>query len=111
MVAAAPAKHVETPKEIAVKLRLSPPLSGSAGGSAVRAPSSTAGGTVVRKHPTAAINWVIVLSVPLGLAAFLPTASWIYAELCDYKFMVWVWLSRLQHGIEPDKLVRRLGRC
>ena len=62
------------------------------------------------KRLTAGINWVIVLSVPLGLAAFLPTSSWICAERCDYKFMVYVWLSRLQHGIEPDMLVRRLGR-
>lgn len=40
------------------------------------------------KRPTAAIKWVIALSIPLGLASFLPAASWVYAELCDYKFMV-----------------------
>ena len=57
------------------------------------------------KRPSAAIKWVIALSVPLGLAAFLPVASWVYAELCDYKFMVWVWLSGLQHGLQPDNLL------
>ena len=57
------------------------------------------------KRPTAAIRWVIALSVPLGLTAFLPTASWVYSELCDYRFMVWVWLSGLQHGLEPNNLL------
>lgn len=57
------------------------------------------------KRPTTAIKWVITLSVPLGLTAFLPTASWVYAELCDYRFMVWVWLSGLQHGLAPDQLL------
>ncbi len=28
-----------------------------------------------------------------GLVSFLPVASWVYAELCDYKCMVVVWLS------------------
>ena len=57
------------------------------------------------KRPTTAIKWVIGLSIPLGLASFLPVASWVYAELCDYKFMVVVWLSGLQHGLQPDNLL------
>ena len=57
------------------------------------------------KRPTPAIKWTIGLSVPVGLASFLPVASWVYAELCDYKFMVVVWLSGLQHGLQPDNLL------
>lgn len=57
------------------------------------------------KRPTTAIKWVIGLSVPLGLLSFLPVASWTYAELSDYRFMVAVWLSGLQHGLQPDNLL------
>ncbi len=63
------------------------------------------GAASVLKRPTTAIKWVIALSIPLGLASFLPAASWVYAELCDYKFMVLVWLSGLQHGLQPDNLL------
>jgi type IV secretion system protein VirD4 len=59
----------------------------------------------VLKRPTTTIKWGIALSIPLGLASFLPVASWVYAELCDYKFMVVVWLSGLQHGLQPDNLL------
>lgn len=57
------------------------------------------------KRPTKAIKWIIGLSVPLGLLSFLPVASWTYAELSDYRFMVAVWLSGLQHGLQPDNLL------
>ena len=57
------------------------------------------------KRPTTAIKWTIGLSLPVGLAAFVPAASWVYAELCGYKFAVWVWLSGLQHGLQPDNLL------
>ncbi len=57
------------------------------------------------KRPTTAIKWVIGLSVPLGLLSFLPVASWAYAELSDYRFMVTTWLSGLQHGLQPDNLL------
>jgi hypothetical protein len=36
----------------------------------------------VLKRPTTAIKWTISLSVPVGLASFLPVASWVYALLC-----------------------------
>jgi hypothetical protein len=63
------------------------------------------GAASVLKRPTTAIKWVIGLSVPVGLASFLPAASWFYAELCGYKLMVLVWLFGLQHGLQPDNLV------
>ena len=57
------------------------------------------------KRPTTAIKRVIGLSVPLGLLSFPLVASWVYAELCDYKFMVVVWPSGIQHGLQPDNLL------
>jgi hypothetical protein len=59
----------------------------------------------VLRHPTAAIKWGIGLSVPVGLVAFLPTASWVYAELGRYRFTSWLWLSGLQHDLQPDFLL------
>lgn len=57
------------------------------------------------KRPTAAIKWVIVLSVPMGLTAFLPAASWAYAELGHFQFTPWVWLAGLQHQVDPRNLL------
>lgn len=57
------------------------------------------------KRPTAAIKWVIALSVPLGLVAFLPAASWAYAELGQFEFTPWVWLAGLQHEVSPQNLL------
>jgi type IV secretion system protein VirD4 len=59
----------------------------------------------VLKRPTAAIKWVIALSVPLGLVAFLPAASWAYAELGQFEFTPWVWLAGLQHEVSPQNLL------
>ncbi|HSQ07177.1 MAG TPA: type IV secretion system protein VirD4, partial [Chromatiaceae bacterium] len=57
------------------------------------------------KRPSAAIKWVIALSVPLGLVAFLPAASWAYAELGRFEFTPWVWLAGLQHEVSPQNLL------
>ena len=57
------------------------------------------------KRPTTAIKWVIGLSILLGLIAFLPTASWVYAELGHLQFRPWVWLSGLQHDLQPNNLL------
>lgn len=57
------------------------------------------------KRPSAAIKWVIALSVPLGLVAFLPAASWVYAELGRFEFTPWVWLAGLQHEVSPQNLL------
>ena len=57
------------------------------------------------KRPSAAIKWVIALSVPLGLVAFLPAASWVYAELGHFQFTPWVWLAGLQHEVSPQNLL------
>jgi type IV secretion system protein VirD4 len=59
----------------------------------------------VLKRPSAAIKWVIALSVPLGLVAFLPAASWVYAELGRFEFTPWVWLAGLQHQVDPRDLL------
>ncbi len=57
------------------------------------------------KRPSAAIKWVIALAVLLGLAAWLPAASWLYAELGGYGFTPWVWLAGLQYRMNPDALL------
>ena len=59
----------------------------------------------VLKRPTPAIKWVIALSIPLGLIAFLPAASWAYAELGHFRFVPWVWLAGLQHHVDPRNLL------
>ena len=57
------------------------------------------------KRPTTAIKWVIALSIPLGLIAFLPAASWAYAELGHFQFTPWVWLAGLQHQVDRHDLL------
>ena len=57
------------------------------------------------KRPTTAIKWIIALSIPLGLIAFLPTASWTYAELGHFQFTPWVWLAGLQHHDAPSNIL------
>jgi type IV secretion system protein VirD4 len=57
------------------------------------------------RRPTAAIRWTIALSIPVGLAAFLPAASWIYAALAHYQLTPWVWLAGLQHGLAREALL------
>jgi type IV secretion system protein VirD4 len=59
----------------------------------------------VLKRPTTAIKWVIALSIPLGLIAFLPAASWAYAELGHFQFTPWVWLAGLQHQVDRHDLL------
>ena len=57
------------------------------------------------KRPTTAIKWIIALSIPLGLIAFLPAASWAYAELGHFQFTPWVWLAGLQHQVDRHDLL------
>jgi len=59
------------------------------------------------KRPSAAIKWVIALAVLLGLAAWLPAASWLYAELGGYGFTPWVWLAGLQYRLNPLRSASR----
>ena len=57
------------------------------------------------KRPSTAIKWIIALSIPLGLIAFLPAAAWAYAELGHFQFTPWVWLAGLQHQVQPRNLL------
>jgi len=56
------------------------------------------------KRTTAPIRWVIGLSFPLGLAAFLPTASYAFSELGGYVWRWWLWGSAAYYGTDVELL-------
>ena len=56
------------------------------------------------KRTTAPIRWIIGLSFPIGLVAFLPTASYAFAELGGYVFRWWLWGSAAYYGTNAELL-------